>query len=1632
MSQESGRRSQAAQDDRATFQGHGTTPLSPAQEGLWFLEQVEDAGVSHHISAAVRLRGDLDLPALGKAMADLVARHEALRATFHIVDGQPRQQFHPAVDGELDFISVEPETFRGTLIPIAERMRSMAEEAFDLEAGPVFRSTLFREDTDSHILTVQLHHLVGDGWSCRLLVKELGERYGAHVRLDDSPVAPPTLEFHSYVEQRRAFRETVGGVNQLTYWEDHLRGAPPRTAMPHDFVRVGAASHVGATRTTLLNADISKRIRSIAAAERSTLFMATFAGLAVMLKRSTGQDDLVVGTPVADRVNPSFQEMIGYLVSTLPLRVNVADQTTFKELIMQVRAEVVRVLARREAQFQDLVRILKPDRDPSSHPIFQMMFTCQESEWLTKAEFPDLAVEPVSLPRDVAQFDMSLAITEADGDRLQVECEFAADLFSVETVDRILLRYAVIMEDLVSRPDAPISSIAVLSEEERGLVVDEWNETDTPSEAWLSVADMVQLQVTEQPEAKAIVDGNDWISYRALGEESTSVAASLVARGIGYGDRVAIYANRSIRTFEAVLGVLMAGAAYVPIEPSANSALVSRVLMNSGCTLVLHDGTLDLPSDLGGSEPLALEDLPRTTNDSVALPAAKPDDLAYVIYTSGTTGEPKGVMIQHGALSNYVTAAGALYEMTSDDRVLQGTSLAFDWSIDEILTPLTRGSTILVENHLAFAAPAKLLERWDQDRVSVLMLPPVLLGPILTALESGSIVPPSLRLLVTGGERLPVELCARWFDHCQVPLFNGYGPTEATVTTTFFLVTRETPLGSTIPIGRPIANSRVYILDNNLAPTPIGVPGEIFIGGAGVAQGYLGDDALTSQRFPVDPFHDNGTRMYRTGDLGRYSGSGNIEFIGRLDNQVKVRGYRVELGAIEAELMTHPAVSQAVVVTQGEPNAKILAHVVPSGDKSASAKALRGHLRRALPEHMIPSAFFEVPAIPVTVQGKVDYSALANIAVSAEPEADFVPPETDDEALLVRVFKRVLSRDDVGIRNNFFDLGGDSIMSIEVVAGAAAAGLEISPIDIFQHQTIESLATVARKLQITEPGPTEAGTLLPPGLLGQLRENDPSVEDAYPLSPLQLGMLFHSLADPEAHFYLNQDLERWTGPLDVRILHEAWLHVIRRHAILRTTFRIEGVDEPVQEVHKDVRLPFREIDITHCAPKEQRSRVSTFLSNDLEEGLDLESGPVIRMAVFKLAGNAHEVVTTWHHILGDARSHDLIRRDLIDRYSSLIRGIDIPEPIPPRPFRDHISWIRSQDIAPAKHYWKQTLNGFTASPGGVFSEPQGKGLPAALEVSLSPKDTDGITEFAQRRRLTINTLGLASFALALARRSASADVCFGTTSSGRPTSLTGAQDMVGLFATTLPVRVNLNGERSVDEVLEGLQRNQLEAREFDYASLSEIASWSSVPPGNPLFETLFGFDAAPIAAEFPAELDLAVEFVAGRGATNYPLVVSMSASNTISLEAGFDSSRIKEDSVKGFLDLMAEILCEFPTLEGARMSQLGLSGQAMNPNGSSSHPLSQAAGEQPIDVGVDSAMQLENAVADIWASILGLDVVTSNDNFFALGGHSMLAMIIIGRIRSKLGKVVPISAMWDTQSLHEFAERVESAPEKTG
>jgi len=1450
---------QAAPDTRPRLvatQRPERLPLSFAQQRLWFIAHTgSTAQAAYHLSVELRLHGLLDEAALRTALDRIVQRHEALRTHFHSVDGRPVQ--HVA---ELERFSLVRQDLDGAGPTATGHWRQReAAMPFDFEHGPLIRGRLLRFGEREHVLLLTMHHIVSDGWSMGVFAGELGALYRAYASqgvphgVDPLPALPVQYADYALWQQN----DLTGALQQrqLAFWRAQLETAPALVDLPMDKPRPSIQDYSGRSIPVVFDEQLTTSLKALSQRHGATLYMTLLAAWGALVVRLSGQDEVVIGSPVANRSHTEVEPLIGFFVNTLALRLDLGDRPSVAQLLGQVRDRVLQAQSHQDLPFEQVVEALRPQRTMAHSPIFQLMFAWQNAPRMP-FELDGLTLHEVPVESVHARFDLTLELEEAHGRIVGSLC-FATALYEPATVVRHLAYLEATLRGMVRDDTQAVDAIDILDDAGRRQLVDGCNDTARVYGHDNAVHRRFERQAVRTPDAIAVVHDDTCLTYRQLDEAANRLARHLQDLGVVAEERVALCLPRGIDLVLAMLATLKAGGAYVPLDPTHPAERWRDTLQDSTPKVVLTHAFLAAGKSLEGDwETLALDVSPRSRDSfpstDVSPESSEPssDRLAYVIYTSGSTGRPNGVMVEHRQLANLIAWHTERFPLSPGERTSSTAGVAFDACTWEVWPALCSGATLVLPPASTVGDPAALLDWWETEELTTSFLVTALADAALSRGQAGC---HGLRQLLTGGDRL------NRLPEMGLPfeLVNNYGPTETTVVATSGALRHD---DAVVHIGRPIANTRIYLLDRHGQPVPWGTPGEMHIGGAQVARGYLNRPDLTRTRFLPDPFVTEPTaRMYKTGDLGRWLPDGTIEYLGRNDQQVKIRGLRIEPGEIEAQLRSQPSVREvAVLAREDVPGEhRLVAYVVPDDGEHPEAQVLRDALASVLPAYMIPVAYVLLHALPFTPNGKLDRRALPPPDDEAFAQRAYEAPQGEVEVMLAQIWGELLHVDRVGRQDNFFELGGHSLLAMQLMERMRQHGMHADIATLFARPTLAALAEAVqegagevrhdaalRADAIPEGCDTITPTMVPlvdldPAQIERIVSSVPggttNVKDIYPLAPLQEGILFHHLLHRESDPYLLSITLGFATRAGLDDFAHALQHVIDRHDVLRTGFVWEGVDAPVQVVWRQATL---EIETKVAAGGDIEATLDR-LADSRHTRLDLQHAPLMRgHAILDEPRGRWLLQLVHHHLVLDHTALDILFREIALIQSG--RSATLATPVP---FRHFVAQARLGMGVDEHQAFFQRMLGDVDEPTAPFGllDVHANGMDVddakiALPMALSRRLR------RQARLLGVGTASLFHWAWAqvLAKTTGRDDVVFGTVLFGRLQGGTGTDRAMGLFINTLPIRVGL-GDVAVQDGVRRTHALLSELVRHEHASLALAQRCSALPAHAPLFSSLLNY-----------------------------------------------------------------------------------------------------------------------------------------------------------------------------------------------
>ncbi|MFP5263127.1 MAG: amino acid adenylation domain-containing protein [Blastocatellia bacterium] len=1362
-------------------------PLSFAQNRLWFLHQLDPANMAYNIPLAVRMMGNLHAGALERSLNEIIRRHEVLRTCFAAQKGLPVQVILPEMALPLTVIDLKQ-------FPAAEREEEVTRLAaeyvtlpFDLASGPLLRTLLLRAGEDHHVLVLIMHHIVCDGWSVGVLIRELASLYEAYLTGKPSSLPDLRIQYADYSYWQREWMQGEVLEKQLGYWRELLKGASSLMQLPTDRPRPSAPSFLGERQRFQLDETLSEQLTALNQREGVTLFMSLLAAFVVLLYRYSGEEDILVGTPSANRNRSEVEDLIGFFINTLVFRTDLGGEPSYGELLKRVKATALGAYAHQDLPFEKLVEELQPERSFSHAPLFQVMFALQNAP-VEALQLPGLTMNEVWIKTTMATYDLTLVAIEVGG-KIGGFIEYSKDLFDNSTIVRMTAHYENLLRSITEDCTRKVSELSLLTGQETEQILHEWAGAAKEYPQDKSIHELIEAQAERTPDATALAAEGQQITYAELNRRANQLARYLRECGVGPEVLVGICINRGIEMVIGLLGILKAGGAFLPLDPTYPEDRLAFMLADARAEVLLINKETEQKLPTQNMKVVRLDaDAPhisRLCDENLQSVDAR--NLAYVIYTSGSTGRPKGVLIEHKGVCNMAEAQVRRFKVSSDSRVLQFSPLSFDASVFEIVMALRAGATLYLCKQEKLTPGAGLHELMKEEAITHITIPPSILGLLKGEEELNA-----LSTIVVAGEACSAEVADRWSKGRK--FYNAYGPTEATVWAT----TDDCRQRNGRPaIGQAIDNAHVYLLDSNLQLVPVGVKGEIYIAGPGIARGYLNRPEQTAEKFIPDSFNrEAGARLYKTGDLARYKVDGRIEYLGRVDQQVKVRGVRIELGEIEEVIRQEPAIKDVIVdVQEVERGAsRLIAYVLPEHGADVRPGELKAALRVKLPEFMVPQFIVKLERLPLTTSGKVDRRALSVMAPDNAEDQSYEAARTLVEEMLAGIWAEVLCAERVGVHNNFFDLGGHSLLAMQVISRARDAfNVEIPLRAIFESLTVAALAERVEALLRANDSPRS-------------RPLEPvSRESNLPLSFAQQRLWFINQLMPDSPLYNMPIAVRLEGALNVAALEQSLTEITRRHEVLRTTFKtVNGQPAQVISAAKPLAVPV--VYLNDGEDDRKQAEVRRLVDEEMRRAFNLERGPLIRATLLRLSEREQILLMTMHHIVSDGWSVGVLVEEVASLYERFCTGKPSSLPELRINYADYAEWQRQYlqgEIFEAQlSYWKRQLGGIPATlqlptdrPRPTVQTFRGASYTHTLPVALS----DSLKELSRREGCTLFMTLLAGFSALLYRYTGQQDILVGTPVAARPQLE--AEKVIGFFTNTLVLRTNLSGDPTLRDLL---------------------------------------------------------------------------------------------------------------------------------------------------------------------------------------------------------------------------------------
>lgn len=1425
-------------------------PLSFAQARLWFLEQWQPGSSYYNFSIAVRLQGLLNIAALEQSLNEIVRRHEALRTTFTVIDEQPVQQITPAWSIKLPIVDLRELPSQARIVETQRLAKLEAQQALDLTNGPLLNTILVQQEDDDYVLLFTIHHIISDAWSTGVIVRELTALYEAYCSGKSSPLAELPIQYADFaVWQRECLQQEVL-ASQMDYWKQLLGGSLPVLELPSDRPRPPIQTSSGKRQAFQLSASLTQALKTLSQQQGVTLFMTLLAAFQTLLYRYTGQEDILVGSPIANRNRSEIEGLIGFFVNTLVLRTDLSGNPSFSELLKRVREVTLGAYTHQDLPFEQLVEELQPERNLSYSPLFQVMFALQNTP-LEELKLSGLTINLEEIDTETSRFDLTLLLTENNQGLMGV-LEYNSDLFDADTISRMQGHFQTLLVGILTNPHQQLSNLPILTATEKQLLLN-WNNTEIeyPSAC---IHQLFEAQVEKTPDAVAVVFENEQLTYRELNQRANQLAHYLQKLGVKPEVLVGICVERSLEMVIGLLAILKAGGAYVPLDPAYPQERLAYMLADSQVSVLLTQERLleNLPSH--NAQVVCLdqdrESLNQHSTDNLNSGATS-HNLAYVIYTSGSTGQPKGVLVTHANVARLFSAVEAWYHFNEQDVWTLFHSYAFDFSVWEMWGALLYGGRLVVVSYWMARSPEAFYQLLSQERVTVLNQTPSAFHQLIRVEESlEQIKELNLRLVIFGGESLDIQSLQPWFERHgdRFPqLVNMYGITETTVHVTYRPLTMADLDQTASVIGKPIPDLQIYILDQHQQLLPMGVPGEIYIGGAGLARGYLNRPELTQERFIPHPFSEQpDARLYKSGDLGRYLPNGDIEFLGRIDNQVKIRGFRIEIGEIEAAINQHPLVQASVVVVREDElgDQRLVAYVVFKPEQTLVIAELRRFLAEKVPNYMLPAAFVALEKLPLTLNGKVDRRALpAPETTRIYIEEVFVAPRNVIEEAIAQIWQEILGVEQVGVNDNFFELGGHSLLATQVISRLRNT-LEI---DLLLRYLFES-PTVAEFAKTIQEKTTP-----------KLRLNAAPIQrvarDAnIPLSFAQARLWLLEQLHPGSNAYNISAAVRLCGELNITALEQSLNEVISRHEVLRTQFSLVN-GQAFQSIAPSLSVQFPIIDLCNLPAAERAAEVERLAIAQSRRTFDLTQLPLLRCTLLHLDEQEYVVLLTMHHIVSDGWSMGVFIQELATLYAAFCAGKASPLPELPIQYADFAvwqrQWLQGEVLQTQLDYWQQQLKNLPILelPTDFPRPPQRTFRGAKQTLVLDNSLSQTLKKLSTATGVTLFMTLLAGFQTLLHWYTNQDDIVVGTDVANRNQAET--ESLIGFFVNQLVLRTDMARNPSFRELLERVSDRTLSAythQDLPFDKLVEVLNPERDLSRAPLFQVKCILQNAPMPA----------------------------------------------------------------------------------------------------------------------------------------------------------------------------------------
>ncbi len=1580
-----------------------STPLSSGQKRLWLLQQLYPDNPFYQYGHLYRINGPLDKVLLIQSFQTVIDQHEILRSNFQSTENGviiSVKSEAPIFCKEIDLTKV-PKSQQE--IEAEKIKQAFVNKTFDLQKDLLIRICLIQFSETQFSLVLSIHHIIGDRTSLLILNEAVFKQYEVLQTKKQSTLSPLPIQYSDYSFWQNQ-QSTI--PKDIDYWNKKLSGELPILSLPTDSKRPKKNTFKGEAITRNLSSTLSAKINRLAKEKGITPYVLLLATFKILLFRYTHQTDLLVGSPFSNRDKTDLEKLIGFFNETLVLRTQLLTEWSFDSLIKDLQKTTLEAFTHRNMPFDQLVKTLSPERHGSANPLFQVMFLYNKAASYSFEKL-DISIEESVIDFKVSKFDLTLFVNERQ-DHLEMVMEFATDLFEENTIVRLLNHLENIIEAVVDNPTVVIKDIPLLDEAEKQKILFQWNDTHLEMPPYDSIHQLIEKVAQENPNGIAVVDESDEITYAELIRRSDLIAAMLLQANPLNEKPIGLYANRGINMIVGILGILKSGAAYLPLDPTYPIDRINYMVEDAEVELILSEA--EIKSSLGSTKAtiISIESaLKQSPFSSKKSPSVNSQQNAYIIYTSGSTGRPKGVPISHQNLLHSTLARFSFYPSNPKSFLLLS-SFAFDSSVVGIFWTLASGGKLVLPPARIEQDITRLSTLIEQHQVSHTLLLPSLYSMIL--LHAPKTKLHCLENIMVAGEACPLTLVDVHFSTLpNTQLYNEYGPTEASVWCIAHQIHEAEK--QFIPIGKAIPNTEVYILDTDLKPVPIGVSGELYIGGKGLAKGYLNRPKLTSERFLPHPF-SNGL-IYKTGDLARFHADGLVEFLGRVDHQIKIRGFRVELEEIQAIMTSDPDINEALVIVHKKENSvnsnqQLIAYF--STKKVLEINTFRRELKDKLPSYMVPSILIPLKEFPRLPNGKINRKKLPSPNIQTLKKQDtFISPKGALEKQLAHIWESVLQIKSIGRFDNFFAIGGDSILSIQVVSKARKANIILAPNQLFEHQ---SIATLAASIQQNNKHSSPTRPVL-------LSKNPKQ----FKLSYLQQAFLFNSQKEQQDQGQLILEF-KINGKINIPLFKQAWEKCAQQHDMLKAYINT-STEIPLQSIALDSSLHWSINDWSSLAEKEQNAALNTLRKVESEKKIDLSTPPTSRLSLNQLSAERYLLIWVCHHIFLDGWSCGIILKEVLQLYQSLLSQNELTVSESPNYF-SYLNWAEQLDSKNSKIFWQKKLQHFDQPL--IFKNKDGD---APIEINFNtkqlvfhPSESDLLLKYCQANQITLSTLFQGIWAILLGACFQTKDVLYGLTVTGRFVDFPNIESISGLFMSILPNRFSLDQEGSFTTWLKVIQKDQgLKSRHENF-SLDDIQKAIQWPSHIPLFESLFVFGNFLKNKEKIGPLSL--EYSQGGFTSNYPLTIHINPKKQIEIKWQYDTLRVDENLVTWFKDSFYQLTQNILNQQQDDSLQKLIQEMDVLTNVHLKTPtkLNSKRNKLSIQNYKGPQNQTEVDLIPIWQNLFNHYPIGIHDNYFSLGGNSLMAIQLFANIEKRIGKILPPSTLFKNPTIAQIAKLI--------